>query len=100
MRVRRREASWIVMTRGSKYLNIDPQPASSLVNRSRRWSTVCARAFASHSHRWLPRTLPVAALCVTVGVDLILGQRSWPLLINGPLDEIGHLLTAVLLLAA
>jgi len=40
------------------------------------------------------------ALGVIVGVDLMLGQRPWPLVFDGTLDEAGHLMTAGLLLAA
>ncbi len=43
--------------------------------------------------------LPAAAVCVIVVLDVILGQRSWPIAVIGPLDEVGHLLTAALLLA-
>jgi inner membrane protein len=43
--------------------------------------------------------LPAVALCIIAAVDLILEQRPLPLLIDGTLDEVGHLLTAALLLA-
>jgi len=39
------------------------------------------------------------ALGLIVGVDLLLARRPWPLVLDGMLDEVGHLLTAALLLA-
>jgi len=57
------------------------------------------QASASRFRRSILRLLPLTALLVIVGVDLILARRPWPLLIDGSTDEVGHLLTAALLLA-
>jgi inner membrane protein len=57
------------------------------------------RAPVGRCRRLVRRVLPLAALGGIVVVDLILARRPWPLLLDGTLDEVGHLLTAALLLA-
>ncbi len=68
------------------------------MNATPQSAAPCEWACTSRLPRWLLRLLPMAALCLIGVIDLILDVRPWPLLIVGPLDETGHLLTAAVLL--
>jgi inner membrane protein len=57
------------------------------------------RAATPALRRWPIRLLPLVAVGGIVAVDLMLSRWSWPLVVDGVLDELGHLLTAALLLA-